>query len=163
MKHTLSLVLIFSFLWTPLAAAAVRGKSARYVGGTVAVFKAAVDGTWEMADKALVFTAEKDGVKVSIPYNKIKSLEYGQKVGRRLGGAMAGALIVHPVFLLLLFSKKRKHFVTIEFLDETGKKQGAVFELAKGIVKESLTTLESKSGKEVKYESDEAKEHLEKQ
>ena len=51
MKRFLSLVLIVSFLWTPLAAAAVRGKSARYVGGTVPAFKAAVEGTWELADK----------------------------------------------------------------------------------------------------------------
>jgi hypothetical protein len=163
LKRTLSLVLIFSFLWTPLAAAAVRGKSVRYVGGTVSVFKAAVDGTWDIAEKAVVFTAEKDGGKVSIPYDKIETLEYGQKVGRRLGVATAGALIVSPLFLLFLFSKKRKHFLSISYLDEEGKKQGAVFELAKGIVKESLTTLESKSGKKVEFESEEARKHAQKQ
>lgn len=163
MKRTLSVVLIASFLWTPLAAAAVRGKSARYVGGTVPAFKQAVDGVWEMADKAVLFTAEKDAGKVTIPYDKIESLEYGQKVGRRMGAAMTGALIVNPLFLFLLFSKKRKHFLSITYLDEEGKKQGAVFELAKGVVKESLSTLESKSGKKVEYESDEAKKHAEKQ
>lgn len=163
MKRTLSLVLIFSFLWTPLAEAAVRGKSARYVGGTVPVFKAAINGTWEMEEKAVLFTAEKNGGKVSIPYEKIETLEYGQKVGRRLGAAMTGAIIVSPLFLFMLFSKKRKHFLSIAYVDEEGKKQGAVFELAKGIVKESLSTLESKSGKKVEYESDEAKKRLEKQ
>jgi hypothetical protein len=162
LRRSLSLVLIFSFLWTPLAAAAVRGKSARYVGGTLSVFKEAIDGSWEMAEKAVVFTAVKNGGTVSIPYDKIETLEYGQKVGRRLGAATAGALIVSPVFLLFLFSKKRKHFLSIAYEDEEGKKQGAVFELAKGIVKQSLTTLESKSGKKVDYESDEARKHAEK-
>lgn len=163
MRRPLALVLIFSFLWISIADAAVRGKAARYTGGTLAVFKEAVNGTWEMAEKAVVFTAKKGGGKVEIPFDKIESLEFGQKVGRRLGGALAGALIVSPVFLLLLFSKKKKHFLSVGFIDTEGKKQGAVFELAKGIVKESLTTLESKSGKKVEYESDDAKKFAEKQ
>jgi len=156
MKRTLSLLVILSFLWTPLAEAAVRGKSARYVGGTLSVFKDAVNGTWDMAESEVVFTADNGGGKVSIPYAKIETIEYGQKVGRRVGAA----LVVSPLFL---FSKKRKHFVSISFLDADGKKQGAVFELAKNIVKESVTALESKSGKKVEYESDEAKKYLEKQ
>jgi hypothetical protein len=53
--------------------------------------------------------------------------------------------------------------LSIAFTDEEGKKQGAVFELAKGIVKESLTTLEAKSGKKVEYESDDAKKFAQKQ
>lgn len=145
-----------------MVAAAVRGKSARYVGGTVPLYKAAIDGTWELGEKAVVFTAKKNGGTLSIPYDKIESLEFGQKVGRRLGASTAGALIVSPLFLFLLFSKKRKHFVSITYLDEEGKKQGSVFELAKGIVKQSLTTLESKSGKKVEYESEEARKHAEK-
>jgi hypothetical protein len=156
MKRTLSLILILSFLWTPLAEAAVRGKAARYVGGTLSAFKEAVNGTWDMAENEVVFTAQKDGGKVSIPYAKIETLEYGQKAGRRLGAAMTGAIF-------LLFSKKRKHFLSIAYLDPEGKKQGAVFELAKSIVKDSLITLESKSGKKVEYESDESKQYLEKQ
>ncbi|HEV8383976.1 MAG TPA: hypothetical protein VGQ11_03825 [Candidatus Acidoferrales bacterium] len=164
MKRTLSALLVASFLWTPLAAAAVRGKAARYTGGTLAVFKEAVDGTWELGEKAVLFTAKKGGGKVEISYDKIESLEFGQKVGRRLWGAAVGnVLILTPITLLLLFSKKRKHFLTLTYLDEEGQKQGAVFELAKGIVKESLNTLESKSGKKMEYESDEAKKHAEKQ
>jgi hypothetical protein len=156
MKRTLSLVLIASFLWTPLAEAAVRGKSARYVGGTLSAFKDAVNGTWDMAESEVVFTADKGGGKVSIPYAKIETIEYGQKAGRRVGVG----LVVNPLFL---FSKKRKHFVSISFMDADGKKQGAVFELAKGIVKESVMALETKSGKKVEFESDDAKKYLEKQ
>ena len=156
MQRTLSLVLILSLLWIPFAEAAVRGKSARYVGGTLSVFKDAVNGTWDMAENEVVFTADKGGAKVSIPYTKIETIEYGQKAGRRVGVA----LMVNPLFL---FSKKRKHFVSLSFMDADGKKQGAVFELAKGIVKESVMALETKSGKKVEFESDEAKKYLEKQ
>ncbi|MCL5288192.1 MAG: hypothetical protein M1453_09400 [Acidobacteria bacterium] len=156
MKRTLSLLLVFSLLWTPLAQAAVRGKSARYVGGTLSVFKEAVNGKWDLTENEVIFAAEKGRGTISIPYAKIETIEYGQKAGRRVGVA----LMVNPLFL---FSKKRKHFVSLSFLDEEGKKQGAVFELAKGIVKESLTMLESKSGKKVEYESEEAKKYLEKQ
>ena len=162
MRRSIASILILSFLWISIADAAVRGKAARYTGGTLAVFKEAVDGTWDLGEKAVVFTAKKGGGKVEISYDKIESLEFGQKVGRRLGGAMAGALIVSPLFLFMLFSKKKKHFLSVGFIDADGKKQGAVFELAKGIVKESLTTLEAKSGKKVEYESDEAKKHAEK-
>ncbi len=156
MKRTLSLLLILSFFWTPLAEAAVRGKSARYVGGTLSAFKDAVDGTWDMTESEVVFSADKGGGKVSIPYARIESIEYGQKAGRRVGVA----LVVNPLFL---FSKKRKHFVSISFMDAEGKKQGAVFELAKNIVKESVMALETKSGKKVEFESDDAKKHFEKQ
>ncbi len=162
MRRAVSTLLVASLLWNSLAVAAVRGKSARYVGGTIAVFKEAVDGKWDLLENAAVFTAKKSSGQVTIPYDKIESLEYGQKVGRRLGAATAGALIVSPAFLFLLFSKKRKHFLSISFTDEQGNKQGAVFELAKGIVKESLTTLETKSGKKVEYESDEAQKHADK-
>ena len=88
-----------------------------------------------------------------MPYEKITSLEYGQKVGRRVGVAVA----VTP---LALFSKKRKHFLTLGFTDDQGKQQGSVFELSKGTVRTILSTLEARSGKKVEYESEEAKKNL---
>ena len=163
MRKFIACLLAFALMWDAAALAAVRGKSARYVGGTVSLYKEAVDGTWDLEDDAVVFTSKKKGhAKLTIPYSKIDTLEYGQKVGRRVGGALAGALIVSPAFLLLLFSKKRKHFLTIGFKDDTDKLQGAVFELAKSIVPESLTVLETKTGKKVEYESEEAQKHAQK-
>ncbi len=164
MKRCIALLVVISLVWSVPAEAAVRGKSARYTGGTVAQFKDAVGGKWDLEDAKVVFTPKKkEWSALEIPYEKIDSLEFGQKVGRRVGGALAGAMIVSPVFLLLLFSKKKKHFLTIGFKDAEGKPQGAVFELAKGIVHESLTILESKTGKKVEYESNEARQHVEKE
>jgi hypothetical protein len=59
--------------------------------------------------------------------------------------------------LFLLFSKKRKHFVTIGYKDNDGKEQVAVFELGKDIVRTTLAVLETRSGKKIEYQDEEAK------
>ena len=154
MRRWLACLTVACLLLESVAVAAVRGKAAKYVGGTITELAENTDGTFELGDAAAVFKAKK-GATIAIPYKQIDSLEYGQKAGRRLGLALT-------VSILFIFSKKRKHFLTINFDDEAGKKQGAVFELSKGIVRETLTTLETQSGKKVEYESVEARKHAEK-
>ena len=80
----------------------------------------------------------------------ITGLEYGQKAGRRVGAAV----LVNP---LLLFSKKRQHFFTIGFKDKDGKEQAIVLELGKDIVRTTLTIIETRSGKEIEYQDEEAR------
>jgi len=154
MRRWLACLTVACLLLESVAVAAVRGKAAKYVGGTITELAENTDCTFELGDAAAVFKAKR-GATIAIPYKQIDSLEYGQKAGRRLGLALT-------VSILFIFSKKRKHFLTINFDDEAGKKQGAVFELSKGIVRETLTTLETQSGKKVEYESDEARKHAEK-
>jgi hypothetical protein len=150
----LQLCLILSLCLTLGSAleGAVRGNEAKYIGGTLSALTENTPGKIDFLEKEFTFTT-KSGVRVNIPYDKVESLEYGQKAGRRLGVA----LVVNPLFLL---SKKRKHFLTISFQDAAAKKQGAVFELAKGIVKPVLSTLETKTGKKIEYESEEAKKQV---
>jgi len=155
MRKVLSLVLALALI-SAAVPGAVRGREAKYVGGTISALQENTEGLFELGDTAAMFKTKKGEVKFTIPFDKIETLEYGQKAGRRLGVA----LVVSPLFL---FSKKRKHFLTVGFLDPSGNKQGAVLELAKGIVKDTLSTLETKSGKKVEYESEEAKKHAEKQ
>lgn len=88
--------------------------------------------------------------ELRIPYEGVNSLEYGQNAGRRLGLA----IVVSPLFLL---SKKRRHYLTIGFQDESGKQQAAVFELGKKIVRSTLAGLEARTGLAVDYESEEAR------
>lgn len=153
MGRALRLLLVLTLIIETTTGAATRGKNVKYVGGTVTTLRENTQGKMEIGESAATFVAS-DGGKLTIPFSNIESLEYGQKAGRRVGVALA----VSPLFLL---SKKRKHFLTIGFQDAAGKKQGAVFELAKGIVHETLTTFENKSGKNVDYESDEARKHAE--
>jgi len=151
MKRWLASLTIACLLLESVAGAAVRGKAAKYVGGTLSELAPDSDGQFVLGEASVVFTAKKGGT-ITIPYSRVDSIEYGQKAGRRLGLALT-------VSIFFIFSKKRKHFMTINFDDAAGKKQGAVFELAKGIVQETLTTLETKTGKKVDYESDEARKH----
>lgn len=155
MKKVLPLLLIFSLASEIVLIAAVRGRQVKYVGGTITTIPENTEGKLTLEERSALFTPKK-GTRIEIPYDTIGSLEYGQKAGRRVGVAIA----VSPLFL---FSKKRKHYFTIGWRDESGANQGAVFELAKGIVRETLSAFEAKTGKQVEYESDEARKHAEKQ
>lgn len=64
------------------------------------------------------------------------------------------AVLVSP---LALFSKKRKHFLTLNYKDEAGKDQAVVFELGKDIIRTALTVVETRAGKEIQFQDDEAR------
>jgi hypothetical protein len=120
-----------------------------YVGGTVSSIKEGTEGyTSAKADTAYTFTY--NGGSLTIPYDQVDSLEYGQKAGRRVGVAIA----ITP---FALFSKKRKHFLTISWKDENDKQQAAVLELGKDIVRTELATLEARTGRKIEYQDDEAR------
>ncbi|MBA3974549.1 MAG: hypothetical protein C0504_10070 [Candidatus Solibacter sp.] len=110
------------------------------------------EGRLDLTDEAVARFISKKG-SFTIDYKRVTSVEYGQKAGRRVGVALA----VNPLFL---FSKKRKHFLTVGFTDEQGGQQGAVFEIGKGKVRGVLSVLETRSGKAVEYESEEARKHV---
>ena len=146
------------FLWCTamgipnVAAAAVRGDDVRYVGGTIVQIPQDTEGSLLInPDKGLLFECKKGNFE--IPFERVTSLEYGQKAGRRLGVAV----LVNPVFLL---SKKRKHFLTIGYKDTKATSQGVVLELAKGLPAKVITIVEARSGVKCEYESEEARKHL---
>lgn len=58
---------------------------------------------------------------------------------------------------LALFSKKRKHYFTMSYNDAAGKEQAAVFELGKDIVRTTLEIVETRSGKDITYQDEEAR------
>lgn len=130
---------------------AVDSKKAVYVGGTVTTIPEKAEGRLDTKnEEALIFTADKGKGELRMPYTAITSLEYGQKAGRRVGAA----IMVSP---LLLFSKKRKHFLTVSYTDQSGKEQAAVLELGKDIIRTTLTIVETRSGKSIEYQDEEAR------
>jgi len=151
MRKLLVVVCVFVCLLAGNLIAAVRGGEAMYVGGTISAIPEKTEGRLDTSQETVAKFVWKKG-EVLIPYDKITSIEYGQKAGRRVGMAIA----ISPI---ALFSKKRKHYLTIGFDDTAGKRQGAVLELAKDTVRTVLSTFEARSGKQVEYESDEAKKH----
>ena len=56
-----------------------------------------------------------------------------------------------------MFSKKRRHYLTIEYTDQGGAAQAAIFELGKDAIRTTLKTIEVRSGKKVEYEDEEAR------
>lgn len=127
----------------------VKSDKAQYVGGTVNSIPQLAEGAISTSDDK-IFVFEYSGGKLSIPYDRVNSLEYGQKAGRRVGVA----IVVTP---LALFSKKRKHFLTIGYQDENDKQQAAVFQLGKNTVRVTLTTLEARTGRKIEYQDEEAR------
>lgn len=155
MLKTLSLVLVVSLAFGTSIALA-KSNSASYYGGTVAVFKDAkkeIKGHLITTDEtALMFNYGK-AQTFSIPYADFIDMEYGQKSGRRVGAAVATTVLLGPIGLLTLFSKKQDHFLTLGFKDDAGKEQVAIFKLNKDMVRSTLPILEARSGKKVEYQS----------
>lgn len=142
-------VLLVVFLLHSTAFAGLGSNKAMYVGGTVNTIKEGTEGTLSAKDeKVMVFSYE--GKTLQVPYERINDLEYGQKAGRRLGVAIA-------LTWMALFSKKRKHYLTVGYMDDNDKQQALVFELGKGTVRVTLATLEARSGRKVDYEDAEAR------
>ena len=135
--------------------AGIGSNKAMYMGGTVAGLPEKAEGRLNTTDEAAItFTPDKNGLRlVSIPYKAITELEYGQKAGRRVGVAV----MVSP---LALFSKKRNHYLTLSYKDADGKDQAAVFELGKDIVRTTLKIVETRSGKDITYQDDEARKSI---
>lgn len=132
-----------------LVAAAAPGYEAEYVGGTLGQLGSRVPGRIHITDpEVLFFETKKAGLE--IPYDRINLLEYGQQAGRRYLLALA----VSP---MLLFSKSRKHFLTVSFKDEAGQQQAMVFRVDKRGVRAVLAGLEARTGLKVDYQDEEAR------
>ena len=152
MKKQITALLLCTVLLETVALAGIGSKNTMYVGGT-ANLKEMTEGHSSTSDeKVFVFEykAGKAASTLKIPYDRVNALEYGQKAGRRLGLAIA----VTP---LALFSKKRKHFLTISYMDESDKQQAAVFELGKDVVRITLASLEARTGRKIEYQDEEAR------
>jgi len=142
---------------SPALLGGIPGNKAVWRGGTLASPPADTEGAVTTTDPThFVFVYR--GGRLAVPYQGVNLLEYGQKAGRRVGAAMATAIIVAPVLAPLpLLSKKRRHFLTISFLDEQGQQQAMVLELGKNIVRATLASLEARTGKKVEHLDQEAR------
>jgi hypothetical protein len=121
------------------------------MGGTVASVPERTEGRVEVTDPtSMVFRVEKGG-SVQVPWRKVQSIEYGQKVSRR--GKTA---ILTPWALL---SKGRKHMVTITYKDGATE-QAVVFEFGKDVYRPALAALKAKSGKQISCQDEEAKKQF---
>jgi hypothetical protein len=148
MRRSLALAL-FCVVGFQAAAFAVGKDKAEYVGGTVASIPPQAEGVLATSNPTkLTFIAQKSGAMVEIPWKSIREVEYGQKVGRR----WKSAILLSPV---MLFTKARKHYVTITYRGAK-EDEAAIFELGKDIIRPTLTILETRTGRKVTYQDEEA-------
>jgi len=122
---------------------------AEFVGGTLNFFKNGQGGRLALDNPDTMQFGSKQQ-NVTIPYTKVRSIEYGQKVDRRY----IAAILISPMFLL---SKKHDHFLTIHYRDEKGYDQAIVLRLPKSAVRHALASLEARTGLKVKVQDDEAR------
>jgi len=130
------------------AQAGLNKREAMYVGGT-GPFPEGTVGKISASDEK-VFTFEYGGGTLTVPYERINQLEYGQKAGRRLGLAIA----VTPAALL---SKKRKHFLTVSYVNGRDRQQALVFELGKDILRSTVASLQARTGRKIEFQDEEAR------
>ena len=145
----ITLLLVVTLLLPTLALAGLGSKKTKYIGGTITALKEGVEGE-SSAKGETEFVFEHKHGRFTIPFDRITELEYGQKAGRRV----AVAILVTP---FALFSKKRKHFLTITYKDASDKEQVGVFELGKDVIRVSLASLQARTGKEIQYQDDSAR------
>jgi hypothetical protein len=139
----------FTLLLAVSMSAGHPGSHAEYIGGTRADIPEKNDGAIQMSDKTFfVFTSKK--TQVRIPYERINLLEYGQKVDRRY----LAAIVINPI---LMFAKKRDHFLTLGFQDDDGAQQAMVFRVDKNDIRLTLVALEARTGQQVRYQDEEAR------
>lgn len=103
-----------------------------------------VEGTlrFDGNSKHVEFVAKGGSLPFDIKYDSIKSLLYERAAKPRYG---AGLLIAWP----LLFTKSKKHFLTIQYTDEAGAGQYAIVRLDKSNFREAIATAEAETGKKV--------------
>jgi cell division septal protein FtsQ len=75
----------------------------------------------------------------------------------RVGQTIALAVVTGVGGLLLLLSKSKSHYVTIEYIDVTGNAQSVVFEIGKDAIRPLLSSLETRTGKIVVDQPDPTK------
>ena len=133
----------------PLLQAADYNGRAQYIGGTAAGLPGKSEGNFNLTDQVVFLFVTKNAT-VRIPYKRINTLEYGQRVSRRY----AAAVLISP---LLLLAKSRKHFLTVGYTDEHGRQQALVFQVRKGAVRAVLVSLEAKTGRKIEFQDEEAR------
>jgi hypothetical protein len=129
--------------------AAEPGIKAQFIGGTLVGVAAKSGARLDLTGaEGLLFRC--GTTELTIAYQKINTVEYGQNVSRRY----AAAILISPILLL---SKTRKHYVTLGYMDAEGKQQALVFRVQKGDIRSVLAGLEARTGRRIEYQDDEAR------
>jgi hypothetical protein len=148
-KSGIALVAIAGLLLPSFAQAVDKGK-AKFVGGTITVVKEGTEAPINVRGEEKLFFA--NGA-LEIPWKSIEDVEYGQKVGHRIGQA----ILFGPV---ALFKKARHHYVTVAYKDAARKDQAVVLEFDKDDIRMALAAFKARTGKDITYQDAEARKQM---
>ena len=95
-----------------------------------------------------------------IPYRQITSIEYGEKITRRVGMAIMMSVLVMDELPFFIMRKRNRHFVTIGFRDTQAEPQWLVIEVPKYTARALILELEIRTRKAVKYQTQKAVENV---
>lgn len=120
-----------------LPVGAVEDQQVVYAGGTVPGLQAEVLGRLDTTSETTL-SFEFPGNKLLIPYAKIESFRYSEKVARHLGvlPAIAVGLVRH---------RQQRHFFQITFRDESNSRHVAIFEVSKHMPQILLPILQTRA------------------
>jgi hypothetical protein len=124
-----------------------------YCAGTLTTCKLGQLGVLKPSDTAVVFTPEGGGAPISISYDSIIAMEYGE----------------HVMALPMLLSKKKRHYLTFYFNSDpkaaaaqreelakhpeaAPKGEVAAFEINKSDYADTISILQGKTGLQVREE-----------
>ena len=143
-------VLVLTLAWSPVSLLADgRFTKANLIVPTDGGKAQELEGSLVSDTRAKVLRFETGGrATVEVPYDRIKGLLYERASKPRYG---MGLLLAWP----LLFTKSKKHFVTVQYTDASGAGKFEIIRLDKGNVTLALATLEADTG--IKVERSEEK------
>lgn len=96
---------------------------------------------FDSTKKEMVFATTSEPPVLSVKYEAIKGLLYEYTAKPRY----AASLVVPP----LLFTKSKKHYLTVSYFDVAGTPRYAIFHLDKSNFQEALTRAESETGRKM--------------
>lgn len=136
----------------PSPAGAVDKGKAKYIGGTLTgvAIDTAAPIYLDDADK-LVFVPRTG--RIEIPWMAVESTDY--RPTGMVGRSRTGLAVLTPYSLL--FTKGRKHLVTLSFNDSRNVRQVAVFEFDKNDIKLVLSLLKVRTGKAIVCEGEDVR------
>lgn len=134
MKKTLAAILLFAMA---IPAFALEEDEVMYTGGTVSSLKEGTVGRFDTTSQSgLIF--ETSGNKLLIPYDKVQSYQYKRQLARHYGALLTVAIVMFKY-------RQRRHFLQVNYLEDNGKAQVAVFEIPKTMPQTLMAVLEARA------------------
>jgi hypothetical protein len=148
MKSLIALLLCLFIPCTTTALAAENSYKVVYDGGSLPNLKSGTNAKFLITPTTIQLRNGKDGKDevITIPATAITEISYGQDVHRRIGTAIGLAVISLGIGALMAFSKSKKHFVGLTWVDGE-KKGGFAMQCDKNDYRGVLAALEGITGK----------------